>query len=202
LLDLSGTIRIGETVQIASISQSRDSLSGDATVYEEIAQGEDSIRMSDDQTIATRAFVAAFNFKKAMQERHVGTLSGGERNRVHLAKAMRRGANLIALDEPSNDLDLDTLRALENALRDFAGSAVCVSHDRWFLNRICTHIIVFNEIADESSLTPDAPSNLVFYNGTLEEYIEAKKDTANLDSPSIVNQVSKKKKKWRMKRQC
>lgn len=111
------------------------------------------------ERLATRAFVAAFNFKREMQERKVGTLSGGERNRVHLAKAIRRGCNLLCLDEPSNDLDVDTLRALEEALADFTGAALVVSHDRWFLERICSHVLVFTDSATAAAANAIANAN-------------------------------------------
>ena len=137
----AGTIRLGETVQIGHVDQDRD-LDPDQTVWEAISEGQDEIRLAK-RTVASRAYVSWFNFRGADQQRKVGTLSGGERNRVHLARLLHGGANLLLLDEPTNDLDVDTLRALEDALVEFAGCAVVVSHDRWFLNRIATHIIAF-----------------------------------------------------------
>ncbi len=137
----AGTIRLGETAQIGYVDQNRE-LDADQTVWEAISDGHDEIRLAR-RTVASRAYVSWFNFRGADQQRKVGTLSGGERNRVHLARLLRRGANLLLLDEPTNDLDVDTLRALEDALVEFAGCAVVVSHDRWFLDRIATHIIAF-----------------------------------------------------------
>jgi energy-dependent translational throttle protein EttA len=138
----SGTLRLGETVQIGYVDQSRDSLAPNKTVWEEISGGEDEMVLGK-RTINSRAYTSWFNFRGRDQQRTVGTLSGGERNRVHLAKLLQRGCNLLLLDEPTNDLDVDTLRALEQALLDFAGCAVVISHDRWFLDRIATHILAF-----------------------------------------------------------
>ncbi len=139
----AGSVEIGSTVKLGLVSQIRDEELDDAkTVYEEVAQSEDVIAMGD-RTVHTRAYLAAFNLKGPMQEKQVGALSGGERNRVHLAKVMKRRHNLLFLDEPSNDLDVATLRALEEALRDFPGCAVVISHDRWFLDRVCTHTLAF-----------------------------------------------------------
>jgi energy-dependent translational throttle protein EttA len=138
----AGTLRIGETVQIGYVDQSRDALSPDKTVWEEISGGEEEIRLGK-RTVNSRAYVSWFNFRGRDQQRTVGTLSGGERNRVHLARLLQRGCNLLLLDEPTNDLDVDTLRALEEALLDFAGCAVVISHDRWFLDRIATHMLAF-----------------------------------------------------------
>jgi len=137
-----GTLRVGETVQIGYVDQSRDALSPDKTVWEEISGGEDEIALGR-RAVASRAYVSWFNFRGRDQQRTVGTLSGGERNRVHLAKLLQRGCNLLLLDEPTNDLDVDTLRALEEALLGFAGCAVVISHDRWFLDRIATHMLAF-----------------------------------------------------------
>ncbi len=137
-----GTLRLGETVQIGYVDQSRDALNPNKTVWEEISDGEDEIVMGK-RTVPSRAYVSWFNFKGAAQQRKVGALSGGERNRLHLAKLLRMGCNLLLLDEPTNDLDVDTLRALEEALLNFAGCAVVISHDRWFLDRIATHILAF-----------------------------------------------------------
>ncbi len=137
----AGTIRLGETVQVGYVDQSRD-LDPDRTVWEIISDGQDDITLGK-RTVASRAYVSSFNFRGADQQRKAGTLSGGERNRVHLARLLRNGANLLLLDEPTNDLDVDTLRALEDAVLAFAGCAVVVSHDRWFLDRIATHILAF-----------------------------------------------------------
>jgi ATP-binding cassette ChvD family protein len=138
----SGTIRIGDTVQLASVDQSRDSLDDSKTVWEEISDGLDIIRVGNYET-SSRAYVGRFNFRGAEQQKKIGLLSGGERNRVHLAKMLKSGGNLLLLDEPTNDLDVETLRALEQALLEFPGSAVVISHDRWFLDRIATHILAF-----------------------------------------------------------
>ncbi len=138
----SGTLRIGPTVELGYVDQNRDALHPDHTVYEEISGGHDTLEMGG-RKINSRAYVARFNFQGTDQQKKVGTLSGGERNRVHLAKLLRRGSNVLLLDEPTNDLDVDTLRALEEAVINFAGCAVVVSHDRWFLDRLATHILAF-----------------------------------------------------------
>jgi ATP-binding cassette ChvD family protein len=138
----SGTIRLGDTVQLASVDQSRDSLDDSKTVWEEISDGLDIIKVGNYET-SSRAYVGRFNFRGAEQQKKIGLLSGGERNRVHLAKTLKSGGNLLLLDEPTNDLDVETLRALEQALLEFPGSAVVISHDRWFLDRIATHILAF-----------------------------------------------------------
>jgi ATP-binding cassette ChvD family protein len=138
----AGTLRLGESVQLAYVDQSRDSLDGAKTVWEEVSGGQDQIKLGE-QWINSRAYVAGFNFKGTDQQKKVAKLSGGERNRLHLAKLLREGGNLLLLDEPTNDLDVDTLRALEEALLAFAGCAVIVSHDRWFLDRIATHVLAF-----------------------------------------------------------
>jgi energy-dependent translational throttle protein EttA len=137
-----GTLRVGETVVPAYVDQGRDTLNNDATVFEEITGGGDFLQLGK-RRVASRSYVAQFNFKGPDQQRKVGELSGGERNRVHLAKLLRRGGNLLLLDEPTNDLDVDTLRALEDALLNFGGCAVVISHDRWFLDRIATHVLAF-----------------------------------------------------------
>jgi sulfate-transporting ATPase len=137
-----GSLRIGETVRLGYVDQSRDALSPDNTVWQEISGGQDEIDLGR-RKIASRAYCALFNFRGPDQQKRVGQLSGGERNRVHLAKMLKEGANLLLLDEPTNDLDVDTLRALEEALLDFAGCAVVVTHDRWFLDRVATHILAF-----------------------------------------------------------
>ena len=138
----SGSIRLGDTVQIASVDQSRDSLDDNKTVWEEISDGQDLIKVGNYET-PSRQYVGRFNFRGSDQQKKIGILSGGERNRVHLAKMLKSGGNLLLLDEPTNDLDVETLRALEEALLDFPGSAVVISHDRWFLDRIATHILAF-----------------------------------------------------------
>jgi sulfate-transporting ATPase len=139
-----GTLRVGETVKLAYVDQSRDSLDADKTVWQEISDGAEQLDVGG-RKIASRAYVASFNFKGTDQQKKVGTLSGGERNRLHLARTLRRGGNVLLLDEPTNDLDVDTLRALEDALLEFAGCAVVISHDRWFLDRIATHMLAFED---------------------------------------------------------
>ena len=137
-----GTIKIGETVKLGYVDQSRDALDDDKTIYDEISEGAEHLTLGERRS--TRAsYVSSFNFKGQDQQKRVGILSGGERNRVHLAKMIKRGGNLLLLDEPSNDLDVDTLRALEDGLEKFPGCAVVISHDRWFLDRIATHILAF-----------------------------------------------------------
>ena len=153
-----GTIKIGESVHLGYVDQSRDSLDGKKTVWEEISNGQDLILLGKKE-VNSRAYVSLFNFKGADQQKKVGTLSGGERNRVHLAKMLRTGANLLLLDEPTNDLDVDTLRALEEALEDFAGCAVIISHDRWFLDRIATHILSF-----------EGDSHVEWFEGNFQDY--------------------------------
>ena len=136
----SGTLRVGDTVKLAYVDQSRETLDGDNTVWQEISDGEESLMLGE-QKVNSRAYVSRFNFTGSDQQKKVGTLSGGERNRVHLAKMLKSGANLLLLDEPTNDLDVNTLRALEEALDSFGGSAIIISHDRWFLDRVATHIL-------------------------------------------------------------
>jgi sulfate-transporting ATPase len=138
----AGTLRIGPTVKMGYVDQSRDALDAKKTVWEEISGGLDILELGK-RTMPSRAYVGAFNFKGGDQQKKVGQLSGGERNRVHLAKMLKSGANLLLLDEPTNDLDVDTLRALESALEEFAGCAMIISHDRWFLDRIATHMLAF-----------------------------------------------------------
>lgn len=154
----SGTLRIGDTVQLAYVDQSRDALSGDKTVWQEIADGQDIITIGNHQ-FNSRAYVGRFNFKGSDQQKYVKDLSGGERNRLHLAKLLRSGGNVLLLDEPTNDLDVETLRALEEALLAFAGCAVIISHDRWFLDRIATHILAF-----------EGDSQVVWFEGNYAEY--------------------------------
>ncbi|MGH6990326.1 MAG: ATP-binding cassette domain-containing protein, partial [Stellaceae bacterium] len=137
-----GSFRVGDTVKLGYVDQSRDTLASDKNVWEEISGGLDEIDLGR-RKMLSRAYCSLFNFKGSDQQKKVGQLSGGERNRVHLAKMLKEGANVILLDEPTNDLDVDTLRALEDALVDFPGCAVVVSHDRWFLDRIATHILAF-----------------------------------------------------------
>jgi sulfate-transporting ATPase len=153
-----GTLRVGESVKLAYVDQSRDVLDPAKTVWEEISDGAEQMTLGRRQ-IASRAYVAAFNFKGADQQKRVGDLSGGERNRVHLAKVVKSGGNCLLLDEPTNDLDVDTLRALEDALLGFAGCAVVISHDRWFLNRIATHILAF-----------EGESRVVWFEGNYDDY--------------------------------
>jgi len=140
----AGTLRIGDTVRLAHVDQSRETLNPGRTVWEEISGGEESFTVGG-RTLQSRAYVASFNFRGADQQKRVATLSGGERNRLHLAMMLRAGANLLLLDEPTNDLDVDTLRALEDALLEFAGCAVLISHDRWFLDRVATHMLAFED---------------------------------------------------------
>ena len=153
-----GTLRVGETVQLGYVDQERDALGADKTVWEEVSGGQDELVVGK-RTVASRAYVSWFNFKGRDQQRKVGSLSGGERNRVHLAKLLRRGANVLLLDEPTNDLDVDTLRALEDALLQFAGCAVVISHDRWFLDRIATHMLAF-----------EGESQVVWFQGNYQDY--------------------------------
>jgi len=153
-----GTIKIGESVHFGYVDQSRDTLDGKKTVWEEISNGQDIILVGKKE-VNSRAYCGSFNFKGADQQKKVGSLSGGERNRVHLAKMLRTGANLLLLDEPTNDLDVDTLRALEEALEDFAGCAVIISHDRWFLDRIATHILAF-----------EGDSHVEWFEGNFQDY--------------------------------
>src|SRR3984893_8681228 len=153
----SGTIRIGETVRLAYVDQSRE-LDPNKNIWEEISGGNEMIELGKRQ-VNSRAYVARFNFSGADQQKRVGLLSGGERNRVHLAKILKEGANVLLLDEPTNDLDVNTMRALEEALENFAGCAVVISHDRWFLDRIATHILAF-----------EGDSRVVWFDGNYSEY--------------------------------
>jgi ATPase subunit of ABC transporter with duplicated ATPase domains len=154
----SGAIRIGETVKLAYVDQSRDILGTEETIWEVISEKQDTIQLGSRQ-VNSRAYVARFNFSGADQQKKVGILSGGERNRIHLARMLKEGANVLLLDEPTNDLDVNTLRALEQALENFAGSVVVVSHDRWFLDRIATHILAF-----------EGESTVVWFEGNYSEY--------------------------------
>ena len=154
----AGSLKVGETVKLGYVDQSRDSLAPDKTVWEEISDGLEQIELGK-KTTPSRAYVGAFNFRGPDQQKKVGQLSGGERNRVHLAKMLKSGANVLLLDEPTNDLDVDTLRALEGALDDFAGCALIISHDRWFLDRVATHILAF-----------EGDSQVVWFQGNYEDY--------------------------------
>jgi ATPase subunit of ABC transporter with duplicated ATPase domains len=155
-----GALRVGDSVELAYVDQSRDALDPDRSVWEEISDGYDQIKVGE-REMNSRAYCAGFNFKGSDQQRKVGALSGGERNRVHLAKLLRRGGNLLLLDEPTNDLDVDTLRALEEALLSFAGCAVIISHDRWFLDRVATHVLAF-----------EGESQVNWFEGNFEAYEE------------------------------
>jgi ATP-binding cassette ChvD family protein len=166
----SGALRIGETVKLGYVDQSRDSLNANKTVWEEISAGEDTIYLGK-RAVQSRAYVSAFNFKGADQQKKVGILSGGERNRVHLAKMLKAEHNVIMLDEPTNDLDVDTLRALEDALIEFAGCVVIISHDRWFLDRLATHILAF-----------EGDSHVEWFEGNFEAYEEDKRRRLGADA--------------------
>ena len=175
-----GTIKVGESVQLGYVDQSRDALNDKASVWEEISGGLDQLQLGK-REVNSRAYCGAFNFKGADQQKKVGQLSGGERNRVHLAKMLKSGANLLLLDEPTNDLDVDTLRALEEALEDFAGCAVIISHDRWFLDRIATHILSF-----------EGDSHVEWFEGNFQDYEEDKKRRLGIDS-TIPHRIKYKK---------
>jgi ATP-binding cassette ChvD family protein len=175
-----GTIKVGESVHLGYVDQSRDSLDGKKSVWEEISGGLDQIMLGK-REVNSRGYCSAFNFKGADQQKKVGQLSGGERNRVHLAKMLKSGANVLLLDEPTNDLDVDTLRALEEALEDFAGCAVIISHDRWFLDRIATHILAF-----------EGDSHVEWFEGNFQDYEQDK--MRRLGTDSIVPQRIKYKK--------
>lgn len=170
----SGSISLGETVDLAYVDQSRDSLAGENTVWQEISDGQDNLQIGSYE-IASRAYVSRFNFKGSDQQKHVKDLSGGERNRVHLAKLLKRGANVLLLDEPTNDLDVETLRALEEGLLAFPGTVIVVSHDRWFLDRIATHILAF-----------EGDSEVVFHEGNYSDYEEVFKKRKGEAEPTRV----------------
>jgi len=170
----TGSIDIGSTVQMAYVDQSRDELSDEKTVWEEVSDNQDIMRIGKHE-IASRAYVGRFNFKGTDQQKFVGKLSGGERNRVHLAKLLRRGANVLLLDEPTNDLDVETLRALEEAILTFAGTALVISHDRWFLDRVATHIIAF-----------EGDSDVIWYEGNYTEYEVDRKKRLGDSAPTRV----------------
>jgi ATP-binding cassette ChvD family protein len=176
----AGTITVGESVRLGYVDQSRDSLEGKNNVWEEISGGKDVLLLGK-REVNSRAYCSAFNFKGADQQKKVGQLSGGERNRVHLAKMLKSGANVILLDEPTNDLDVDTLRALEEALEDFAGCAVIISHDRWFLDRIATHMLAF-----------EGESHVEWFEGNFADYEEDKKRRLGIDS-TIPHRIKYKK---------
>jgi ATP-binding cassette ChvD family protein len=166
----SGTLRVGDTVTLAYVDQSRETLEAKKTVWEEIAGGADTIDLGG-RAVQSRAYVASFNFKGSDQQKRVGELSGGERNRLHLAKTLRSGANLLLLDEPTNDLDVDTLRALEDGLLEFAGCAVVISHDRWFLDRIATHMLAFED-----------EGRVVWFEGNYQDYEADRKRRLGADA--------------------
>jgi len=175
-----GTIKVGESVHLGYVDQSRDALDGKKNVWEEISGGQDLILLGK-REVNSRAYCSNFNFKGADQQKKVGLLSGGERNRVHLAKMLKSGANLLLLDEPTNDLDVDTLRALEEALEDFAGCAVIISHDRWFLDRIATHILAF-----------EGDSHVEWFEGNFQDYEQDKMRRLGTDS-TIPHRIKYKK---------
>jgi ATP-binding cassette ChvD family protein len=175
-----GTIKIGESVHLGYVNQSRDALDGSKNVWEEISGGNDQLMLGK-REVNSRGYVSAFNFKGADQQKKVGALSGGERNRVHLAKMLKSGANLLLLDEPTNDLDVDTLRALEEALEDFAGCAVIISHDRWFLDRIATHMLAF-----------EGDSHVEWFEGNYQDYEADKMRRLGVDS-TVPHRIKYKK---------
>jgi ATPase subunit of ABC transporter with duplicated ATPase domains len=160
----SGSVQLGNSVKLAYVDQSRDSLNGDNLVWQEIAGGDVDLVNLGGVDVQARAYCARFNFVGSDQQKKVGVLSGGERNRVHLAKLLKSGGNVLLLDEPTNDLDVNTLRALEEAILDFAGCVVVISHDRWFLDRVCTHIMAF-----------EGDSQVVFVEGNFQDYEDDKR---------------------------
>ena len=175
-----GSVRLGETVNLSYVDQSREKLDATKTVWEEISEGNDIVEINS-TTINTRAYTSAFNFKGSDQQKKVGQLSGGERNRVHLAKVLKSGANVLLLDEPTNDLDVETLYALEYALDKFSGCAMIISHDRWFLDRVCTHMLAF-----------EGNSNVEWFEGSYSEYIEDRKRRLG-DEGEIPSRIKYKK---------
>jgi sulfate-transporting ATPase len=166
----SGTFKVGETVKMSYVDQSRETLNADKTVWEELSGGSEVIQLGQKE-MSSRAYVSWFNFSGSDQQKKVGVLSGGERNRVNMAKILKQGANLLLLDEPTNDLDVNTMRALEEAILEFGGSAIVISHDRWFLDRICTHIMAF-----------EGDSKVEFFNGNFSEYEEDRKKRLGADA--------------------
>jgi ATPase subunit of ABC transporter with duplicated ATPase domains len=166
----AGTLALGETVKLAYVDQSRETLQGENSVFQEVSAGLDLVDLGS-RKMNSRAYLASFNFKGADQQKKVKDLSGGERNRVHLAKVLKQGANVILLDEPSNDLDVETLRSLEEALLDFAGCAVIISHDRWFLDRVATHMLAF-----------EGDSKVFFFEGNYQDYEADKKKRLGAES--------------------
>ena len=170
----AGQFNVGETVKIAYVDQTHKDLHPDSTVYQVISQGVETFRMGG-RDMNARAYLSKFNFTGADQEKKIGVLSGGERNRLHLAMALKEEGNVLLLDEPTNDIDVNTLRALEEGLENFAGCAVVVSHDRWFLDRICTHILSF-----------EGDSEVVFYEGTYSEYEEYKRSKLGNTEPKRI----------------
>ncbi|MEM9550892.1 MAG: ATP-binding cassette domain-containing protein, partial [Pseudomonadota bacterium] len=176
----AGDVSYGDTVQLAYVDQSRDDLAADATVWEAISGGAEVIELGDAQ-VNSRAYCSSFNFKGGDQQKKVGLLSGGERNRVHMARLLKEGGNVLLLDEPTNDLDVETLRALEDALVDFAGCAVVISHDRFFLDRICTHILAF-----------EGDAHVEWFEGNFEDYEEDKKRRLGPDALEPKRLKSKK----------
>jgi len=171
----SGTFRVGESVKLAYVTQGRDSLPDSQTVWQAISDGDDEIKMTSQTgqvaSVNSRSFVSRFGFTGQDQQRSVGTLSGGERNRVHLARLLKSGANVILLDEPTNDLDVNTMRALEEALENFAGCAVIITHDRWFLDRLATHILAF-----------EGDSQVAWHAGNYSSYEEARKKRLGIEA--------------------
>jgi ATP-binding cassette ChvD family protein len=167
----AGTIRVGDTVKLAYVDQSRDALNPEWSVWEELSDGKNETILVGNREVSSRSYAARFNFSGSDQQKMVGVLSGGERNRLHLAKILKSGANVLMLDEPTNDLDVNTLRALEEALTNFAGTAMVISHDRWFLNRIATHILAF-----------EGDSKVVFFEGNYQDYEEDKKRRLGADA--------------------
>ena len=165
-----GSITLGDTVKLSYVDQSRDDLDPNATVWEAISGGAELIALGDAE-VNSRAYCSSFNFKGGDQQKKVGLLSGGERNRVHMARLLKEGGNVLLLDEPTNDLDVETLRALEDALTDFAGCAVVISHDRFFLDRICTHILAF-----------EGEAHVEWFQGNFEDYEEDKKRRLGADA--------------------
>ena len=172
----AGSLKIGETVQLAYVDQSRDALAAEKSVWEEISEGAEVIELGG-KTVNSRAYVSSFNFRGPDQQKKVGKLSGGERNRVQLAKVLKSGGNVLLLDEPTNDLDVDTLRALENGLQKYPGCAVIISHDRWFLDRLATHILAF-----------EGDSEVVWFEGNYQDYEKDRKRRlgADADQPTRI----------------